>query len=47
VYWMPDCDTDHYLIVAKVKERLVVSKQITQQSSCGEVHSQEIKQGRV
>jgi hypothetical protein len=22
-----DCDTDHYLVVAKVKERLAVSKQ--------------------
>jgi len=25
-----DCDTDHYLVVAKVSERLAVSKQITQ-----------------
>ena len=25
-----DCDTDHYLVVAKVRERLAVSKQITQ-----------------
>jgi hypothetical protein len=24
-----DCDTDHYLVVAKVKERLAVSKQTT------------------
>jgi hypothetical protein len=23
-----DCDTDHYLVVAKVRDRLVVSKQI-------------------
>jgi hypothetical protein len=23
-----DCDTDHYLVVAKVRERLAVSKQI-------------------
>jgi hypothetical protein len=23
----PDCDTDHYLVVAKVRERLAVSKQ--------------------
>jgi len=25
-----DCDTDHYLVVAKVRERLAVSKQITE-----------------
>ncbi|PNF19924.1 hypothetical protein B7P43_G11503, partial [Cryptotermes secundus] len=25
-----DCDTDHYLVVAKVRERLAVSKQTTQ-----------------
>jgi hypothetical protein len=25
-----DCDTDHYLMVAKVRERLAVSKQTTQ-----------------
>jgi len=23
-----DCDTDHYLVVAKVRERLAVSKQV-------------------
>ncbi|PNF36586.1 hypothetical protein B7P43_G15045 [Cryptotermes secundus] len=37
-----DCDTDHYLVVAKVRERLAVSKQTTQ-SSYGKVQSQEIK----
>jgi len=25
-----DCDTDHYLVVAKVRERLAVSKQVAQ-----------------
>jgi hypothetical protein len=25
-----DCDTDHYLVVAKVRERLAVNKQISQ-----------------
>ena len=25
-----DCDTDHYLVVAKVRERLVVSKEAAQ-----------------
>ena len=27
-----ECDTDHYLVVAKVRERLTVSKQKTQKS---------------
>jgi hypothetical protein len=25
-----DCDTDHYLVVAKVKEKIAVSKQVAQ-----------------
>jgi len=25
-----DCDTDHYLVIAKVRERLEVSKQVAQ-----------------
>jgi hypothetical protein len=25
-----DCDTDHYLVIAKVRERLAVSKQAAQ-----------------
>jgi Mg-chelatase subunit ChlD len=25
-----DCDTDHYLVVAKVKERLAVNKEVAQ-----------------
>jgi hypothetical protein len=36
-----DCDTDHYLLVAEVRERLAVSKQTTHR-----VQSQEIKRGR-
>jgi hypothetical protein len=35
-------DTDHYLVVAEVRESLAVSKRTTQ-SSYGEVQSQEIK----
>ena len=27
-----DCDTDHYLVVAKVRERLAVRKQVAQKS---------------
>jgi hypothetical protein len=26
-FWAADCDTDHYLVVAKVRKRLAVSKQ--------------------
>jgi hypothetical protein len=26
-FWAADCDNDHYLVVAKVKERLAVNKQ--------------------
>jgi hypothetical protein len=37
-----DCDADYYMVVAKFRERLVVSKQATQ-ISYGEVPSQEIK----
>jgi hypothetical protein len=37
-----DCDSDHYLVVAKVRERLAKITQI----SYGELQSQEVKQGR-
>ena len=30
-----DCDTDHYLVVAKVRERLAVRKQEAQKSGGG------------
>ena len=30
-----DCDTDHYLVVAKVRERLAVRKQAAQKSDGG------------
>jgi hypothetical protein len=41
-----DCDTDHYLVVAKVRERLAVSKTNNAQVSYGEVQSQEMKRDR-
>jgi hypothetical protein len=31
-----DCNTDHYLVVAKIRERLAVSKQKTQRVSAKE-----------
>jgi hypothetical protein len=37
-----DCDTDHYLVVTKIRERLAVSKQTTRRVH-GLVQSQEIK----
>jgi len=37
-----DCDTDHYLVVAKVRERLSVSKQAAQKFDV-EILSQEAK----
>jgi hypothetical protein len=40
-----DCDSDHYLVVAKVKERLAVNKQRSP-ILYGEVQSQEVKQCR-
>jgi hypothetical protein len=30
IFWETDCDTDHYLVVAKVRERLAASKQAAQ-----------------
>ena len=33
-----DCDTDHYLVVTKVKERLTVSKQATQKFDMERFH---------
>ena len=30
-----DCDTDHYLVVAKIRERLAVRKQAAQKSDGG------------
>jgi hypothetical protein len=41
-----DCDTDHYLVVAKFRERLAVSRKKNAQISYGEVQSEEIKRGR-
>jgi hypothetical protein len=40
-----DCDTDHYLVVAKIRERTTVNKQGSQ-ISCGEVQSQDVKRRR-
>jgi hypothetical protein len=41
-----DCDTDHNLVVAKVRERLAVSKQTHATILYGEFQPQEIERGR-
>jgi hypothetical protein len=33
LFWAADCDTDHYLVVAKVRERLAVSKLTTHRAT--------------
>ena len=35
MYYMSDCDTGHCLVVAKVRERLAVRKQVAQKSNGG------------
>jgi hypothetical protein len=45
-FWAANCNTDPYLVVAKVRERLAVKRQRSAQISYGEVQSQEVKQGR-
>jgi exonuclease III len=41
-----DCDSDHYLVVPKFRERLTLSKKKITQSSYNEVQSQEVKRCR-
>jgi hypothetical protein len=41
-----DCDSDDCLVEAKVRERLAVNNQRSQEISCGEVQSQKVKLGR-
>jgi len=38
-----DCDTDHHLVVAEVRERLAVSKQVAQHFDVERFKSQEAK----
>jgi hypothetical protein len=38
-----DCDTDRYVVVAKVRGRLAVSKQETQKFNVEKIRSQEAK----
>jgi endonuclease/exonuclease/phosphatase family metal-dependent hydrolase len=41
-----DCDSDHCLVVAKVRDRLAVNKQRSQEILYGEFQSQEVKRCR-
>ena len=38
-----ECDTDHYLVVAKVRERLAIRKQAAQKSEGGKMQSEKAK----
>jgi hypothetical protein len=40
-----DCDSDHYLVVAKVKERLAVNKQILRRYHMKRFNLNELKGG--
>jgi hypothetical protein len=42
-----DCDTDHYLVVAKVRERLAVSKQATQKIDTERFNVKKLNEGDV
>jgi hypothetical protein len=42
IFWGAECDTDNYLLLAKVRERLAVRKQNNAQISYGEVQPQEM-----
>jgi hypothetical protein len=42
-----DCDTDHYLVVAKVKERLAVSKRAAQKIDTERFNVKELNEGNV
>ena len=37
-FWGADCDTDHYLVVAKVRERLTLSQQTPQKFDMERFH---------
>jgi hypothetical protein len=42
-----DCDTDHYLVVAKVRERLAVSKQAAQKIDMERFNVKKLNEGDV
>jgi hypothetical protein len=42
-----DCDTDHYLVVAKVRERLAVSKQAAQEIDMERFNLKKLNEGDV
>jgi hypothetical protein len=42
-----DCDIDHYLVVAKVRDRLVVSKQAAQKIDTERLNVKKLNKGEV
>jgi hypothetical protein len=42
-----DCDTDHYLVVAKVRERLAMSKQAAQKIDTERFNLKKLNEGDV
>jgi hypothetical protein len=42
-----DCDTDHYLVVVKVRERLAVSKRAAQKIDMEKFNLKKLNQGNV
>jgi hypothetical protein len=44
---MADCDTDHYLVVANVRERLAVSKQAAQKTAMERYNLKNLNEGKI
>jgi hypothetical protein len=42
-----DCDTDHYLVVAKIRERLAVSKRSVNKMDMGRFNLKKLNEGKV
>jgi hypothetical protein len=42
-----DCDTDHYLVVPRVRERLAVSKRVAQKVDMERLNLKKLNEGKV